>query len=78
MLGLGVLFLVGGAYMGLSFAYMRMMAAGLIITGIGCIFCGLSDGFTDPTPRGVAFRKIGFAAFIIGVPILAYASYRFI
>ena len=78
MLGLALLLVVAGAYIGLTLPYLRVLGAGLIFFGLGCLFCGLTDGFTDPTPRGYAFRKLGFGAYLIGIPILAYATYYFI
>jgi len=76
MLALAVVFLGGGAYVIVTMPYMRLLGVGLLITGFGCICCGLTDGFTDPTPRGIALRRVGAAAFIIGVPVLAYSAYR--
>jgi hypothetical protein len=72
---LGGVFLVGGLYLILN-PSMRIMAVGMLATAIGCICCGLTDGFTDATPRGHALKKVGAAAFVVGVPILAYSSYR--
>ena len=76
MLGLGLVFLGGGFYVILFMPYLRLMGVGMLLTGIGCVCCGLTDGFTDPTPRGIALRRFGAAAFVVGVPLLAYFGYR--
>jgi hypothetical protein len=68
--GLGVILIAVGFYLAFS-PLGRMLAAGLVFTGTGCVFSGLTNGFADPTPQGLRFRKLGLAAFIVGVPILA-------
>ena len=72
---LGMVFLAGGIYF-FVFAGLRILGIGMLMTAVGCICCGLTDGFTDPTPRGSFFKRTGAGAFILGIPILAYASYR--
>jgi hypothetical protein len=74
---LGAIFLIGGAYF-IFTPWMRVLGFGMLSTALGCIFCGLTDGFADVTPRGIAFRKVGVVAFFIGVPVLAYSAYRMV
>ena len=71
---LGLVFLVGGIYFFL-FAHNRLMGFGMLATAIGCICCGLTDGFTDVSDRGLLLKRAGASAFIVGVPILAYSGY---
>lgn len=77
MFGLGVALFAIGAYVAFI-PYLRLMAIGLVLTGIGCIFCGITDGFTDPTPRGILFRRLGAGAMIIGILIAGYTAFRFL
>jgi len=77
MLGLGVVMLLVSIYLILS-PGTRIIAAGLFITGAGCLLCGVTDGFSDYTPRGIAFRKVGFSAFLIGFLLLIYSAYRMV
>lgn len=76
VLVLGAVFLFGGVYFAIFTAY-RLMGFGMLATAVGCVCCGLTDGFTDATPRGLLLKRFGAAAFIIGVPILIYAGYQF-
>jgi hypothetical protein len=72
---LGLVFLLGGVYF-FVFSGMRFLGFGMFSTALGCICCGLTDGFTDPTPRGSLLKRVGGIAFIIGVPILIYSGYK--
>ena len=72
---LGVIFAIGGVYFALN-PWSRILGLSMLVTAIGCICCGLTDGFTDVTPRGIMFRKVGIVAFFVGVPVLAYTAYR--
>lgn len=74
MLGMGAVMLVVSVYLILS-PGTRVLAAGLFITGAGCLLCGITDGFSDYTPRGMAFRKLGFSAFLIGLLLLVYSAF---
>jgi hypothetical protein len=74
ILVIGVVFLAGGLY-AIRIPYMRFLGVGLLATAFGCICCGLTDGFSDPTPRGTLLRRLGAGGFIIGVPILIYTVY---
>ena len=72
---LGGVFLIGGVYFIMN-PWMRILGLGMLSTAVGCICCGFTDGFTDATPRGQMFKKVGAVAFIIGVPVLVYSSYK--
>lgn len=72
---LGAVFLIGGLYFALL-PWARILAFGMLSTAVGCICCGLTDGFTDATPRGHMLKKIGATGFFIGLPILIYSSYK--
>ena len=74
---LGVVFLIGGVYFIVT-PWARIMGISMLSTALGCICCGLTDGFTDVTPRGIALRKVGVVAFLVGIPILAYSAYRYL
>ena len=50
-------------------------AVGLILLGIGCICCGLTNGFTDQFPHSRLLRKIGSLALILGLPPTIYYFY---
>jgi hypothetical protein len=77
MLALGAVMIGLSVYMVLT-PYPRMLAIGLFLTGCGCILCGLTDGFADVTQRGIAMRKVGIIAFIVGLPVLIYTAYFFV
>ncbi len=47
-------------------------AAGLISLGIGNGLFGITNGFSDLTPKGRIFMKIGITTLIIGVLIVGY------
>ena len=74
---LGALFLFGGLYT-ITVPLMRILGVGMLATAAGCICCGLTDGFTDSTPRGMLVRRVGIVAFIIGVPVLGYAAFQIV
>ena len=72
---LGFVFLIGGVY-SLVFARLYMLAFGCLMTALGCICCGLTDGFTDSSPSGFVLKRIGAAALFVGLPVLFYSTYR--
>jgi len=39
---------------------------------------GLTEGFSDPTPRGKLLYRIAIISFIVGIPILALAAWQWI
>jgi hypothetical protein len=77
ILVLGAVFLFGSGYYAL-FGNNRIMAFGMFAVAIGCICCGLTDGFTDPSPRGSLFKRLGAVGFVVGVPVLVYTVYKMV
>lgn len=75
ILALGTVFLAAGIYFALN-PYMRIVAVGMFALALGCVCCGLTDGFSDISPRGLLLRKFGFVAFLIGIPIVAYSLFN--
>jgi hypothetical protein len=63
-----------GGYVGYR---MRMFiyALGLLSLGFGCICCGLTNGFTDQSPKTRLLRKFGKFALIVGLPLTGYYFY---
>jgi hypothetical protein len=74
---IGLVFLLGGIYHGLFYRD-RMLSAGMITFGIGFLFLGLTEGFSDPTPRGKLLYRIAIISFIVGIPILALEASQMI
>ena len=74
---IGLVFFIGGIYHGL-FYYDRVLSAGMVASGIGFLFLGLTEGFSDPTPRGKLLYRIAIISFIVGIPILALAAWQMI
>ena len=77
ILALGLVFFAAGIYFILN-PFMRIVAVGMFALAFGCLCCGLTDGFSDISPRGLLLRKFGFVAFLVGVPIVGYSVYRYI
>jgi len=75
VLVVGIGFLLGGLYCWFTLNN-RLLAVGMVMTGIGWVLMGLTDGFTDPTPRGKLFFRLAIVAFMVGVPLVAYHAYR--
>ncbi|MFL6467259.1 MAG: hypothetical protein ACJ72Z_04805 [Pyrinomonadaceae bacterium] len=73
MILIGLFFLFGGIYYGL-FLYDRIFALGMVATGIGLCIFGYTDGFTDPTPKGLFLYRIAIVAFLVGIPIVIYGA----
>lgn len=73
---IGLASMAYGGYIGYR---MRMYtyAFGLVSLGFGCICCGLTNGFTDPSPRTHLLRKFGKFGLIVGLPISLYYVYLF-
>jgi hypothetical protein len=74
---IGLVFLISGLYHGLFYRD-RVLSAGMVTFGVGFLFLGLTDGFSDPTPRGKLFYRIAIIAFIIGIPILALEAWEMV
>jgi len=71
---LGLVLIVGGAFHGLFYRD-RLFSAGLISMGVGMLFLGLTEGFTDPTPRGKFLYRVAVVAFLVGIPIVIKGAY---
>jgi energy-converting hydrogenase Eha subunit C len=72
-----VLAATGGYY----YAYkwrMYQFGVELGVLSIGVILCGMTNGFTDYSPTGRLFSKIGTISFLIGLPLVIYRIYKFI
>jgi hypothetical protein len=74
---IGLVFLLGGIYHGLFYRD-RMLSAGMVTFGVGFLFLGLTEGFSDPTPRGKLLYRIAIISFIVGIPILALEAWQMI
>jgi hypothetical protein len=75
ILALGLVFLAAGVYFALS-PFMRIPALGMFALASGCICCGLTDGFSDVSARGLLLRRFGFISFLVGIPLVGYSVYR--
>lgn len=56
----------------------RITGVGLFFTGIGNLLLGITDGFVDMSPLGRIFYRVAILAYIIGLPVLAFAVYRWL
>ena len=77
VLALGVVFFVGGVYF-IFTPYLRVLAIGMLALASGCVCCGLTDGFTDVSPKGQLLRRFGYVSFLVGIPIVGYSVYRYV
>lgn len=73
VMAIGLAFFLGGAYHGVYYRD-RIFAFGLCATGIGFLFLGITEGFTDITPRGKILYRLGIIAFLVGLPIVIYGA----
>lgn len=71
---IGLVLIVGGAYHAVFF-FDRVFSVGLLSLGVGMLFLGLTEGFTDPTPRGKFLYRVAVVAFLIGIPIVIKGAY---
>ena len=53
-----------------------MYGTALFSTGVGTALCGVTNIFTDYSPAGRMFTRVGVMAFLCGVPLLAYYFWR--
>jgi hypothetical protein len=77
VMAIGLVFLLGGVYHGI-FYHDRMLSAGMVTFGVGFLFLGLTEGFSDPTPRGKLLYRIAIISFIVGIPILALEAWQMV
>jgi hypothetical protein len=77
-LGLGFFFF--GAYLTYKWRFTGFrlipMAMGIIFIGVGMTLCGMTNGFTDHTPLGRKFKKIGAFLLIVGFPLVGYIGWN--
>ena len=78
LLGLGFTFF--GAYLTYKWRFygfrLLPMPIGITFIGIAMILCGVTNGFTDHSPLGRKFKKIGAFLFIVGIPLVGYIAYN--
>lgn len=74
---LGIIIFLYGVYIGYKWR-MYYYSFGLLSAGFGGMICGLTNGFTDQSPKGRVISKFGIAALLIGVAMLVYYFYKFI
>jgi hypothetical protein len=74
---LGLLLLAAGAYVGYKWR-MYPLGLGLASLGLGGVFCGVTNGFTDYSPMGRLLWKLGIPALLLGLLLTGYGMLRFI
>lgn len=78
ILGLG--FTLGGIYFTYKWRLygfrLLPLPIGFLLIGIAMILCGITNGFTDHTPLGRKFKKVGAFLFIVGIPMVGYVGYN--
>jgi hypothetical protein len=72
---LGIVFLFIGTYIFVA-VDQQVFGIGMAATALGCMFCGMTNGFADRSPRGYAYRRLGMVAFAIGIPVIAISAWR--
>ncbi|MEZ5344462.1 MAG: hypothetical protein R2681_02805 [Pyrinomonadaceae bacterium] len=72
---IGLLLIAKGAWSTYRFRD-YVFGSGLFLLGAGIIIFGLTNGFSDPTPRGRMLFKIAVPSLLLGAVITAY-SMRF-
>lgn len=70
---IGLVLIAGSTYHAVFF-YDRVFSVGLLALGVGMLILGLTEGFTDPTPRGKFLYRVAIVSFIIGIPIVGYGA----
>ena len=73
----GLLLMLCGAYVAYRLR-MYPFAFGLASLGIGSILCGITNGFTDYSPRGRLFWRTGIVAILMGLALTIYYIIKFI
>lgn len=62
-----------GIWLALDWA--RFHAGGFLLTGIGNILFGATNGFTNMTPIGQKLYRLALVAYCGGIPLVAYFLY---
>ena len=73
----GLILMIGGGFVGYSWRTYSF-ALGLLFLGIGSALCGITNGFTDYSPRGRLFWKIGIITILMGLGMTIFYLSRFI
>lgn len=50
-----------------------IFGGGVILVGVGNLFFGITNGFTDPTPLGSVFFRAGAFSYIVGALLVGYS-----
>lgn len=74
----GLLLIGLGGYVLWQMRMYYILGGGLILVGGGSILCGLTNGFTDHSPRGRKLNKIGMFLFVAGLLPSIYGLWKFI
>jgi hypothetical protein len=78
-IALGLGFGIFGAYLSYQWRYtgfrLLPMPLGIILVGLGMTLCGLTNGFTDHSPLGRQFKRIGAFSLIVGIAVTGYFAY---
>ena len=75
MIFVGLALIAFGVWLALSPAG-RFHAIGFLLTGIGNILFGATNGFTDMTPIGQKLYRLALLAYAGGIPLIGYFLYR--
>ena len=54
----------------------RFHSVGFMLTGVGNILFGATNGFTDMTPLGQKLYRLALLAYAGGIPLIGYFLYR--
>jgi hypothetical protein len=60
----------------LMFTSRRFHGIGFLLTGIGNVLFGFTNGFTDMTPLGQKLYRLALLAYAAGIPLIGYFLYR--
>ena len=75
---IGVLLIGLGGYVLWKMRFYYILGGGLVLLGGGSVFCGLTNGFTDHSPRGRKLNKVGLFLFLLGLLPTIYGLWKFI
>lgn len=75
MIFIGLALIAFGVFLALS-PSRRFHAVGFMLTGVGNILFGATNGFTDMTPMGQKLYRLALLAYAGGLPLVGYFLYR--
>ena len=75
MIFVGLALIAFGVFLVLSPSH-RFHSVGFVLTGVGNILFGATNGFTDMTPIGQKLYRLALLAYAGGVPLIGYFLYR--